>query len=274
MAPGSIISAEVPKAALAVVILCAFCAYAQETAPKPAAPAPAKPKAKKVYTEEDLGNLRGSISVVGDSIPKPKVEESTPAASMDDLDEPLLPEEKSDRPPAADKKPKTPSNCRSAAWAKIVDMVARQQGLTMAEGFWHQKLFGNSFCIDNVGNLDRITQSIEGEYTTAANDRLRVTVQSHRPWPQAETLVANHKKGNLLIVVFKGQPYLIEELDTVKYVVKGQGTFGEETKTHLKWVVKRFRLRDADMGHIAFFESGKDKEADVQGSLYLKVARR
>jgi len=249
--------------------LCSMWAWAQDAAPKTTPAAPAKPKAKKVYTEEDLGKLRGGISVVGEPA-KPK---TAPAVSLEDVEDAEVPEEGADRPPSA-KKRVTPANCRSAAWAKIVDTSVIQQGLGMADGFWHQRLFGNSFCMDNVGSLDKIAQSIQGEYTMDTGDRFQVTTQVYRPWPLAEALVPATKKGDLLIVVMRGQPYLLEGLDTIEEVIKGRDAFGKETQSHFRWIIKRFRLRDPDSGNIAFFENGKDKDADVQGSFFIVVTRR
>ena len=260
------------KLVVAVVIL-SLCAGAQESAPKVSPAAPAKPKSKKVYTEEDLGKLRGGVSVVGEPA-QPKAEASSVPLDEDEAES--VPADKA-KPPA--KKRVTASNCRSASWAKIVALVVQQQGLYMQEGFWHEKLFGNPFCIENVGSIEKITQSIQGDYTMDTGDRLRVAVKVSRPWPDPEVIVPNHQKGDVLIVVWKGQPYYVESIDTIEYVVKGHdtglpGLNEKEIKQHIRWVIKRFRLVDPDMGNTVFFENGKDTAADINGSLYLTVSRR
>lgn len=249
-----------PRKLLIAVALGAAVLMAQaQEAPKPTPPPP-KPKAKKVFTEDDLKKLRGRISVVGDSRPQDPPP-AKPESSYTDLleDEPEAVKEK----PKTPAPPKLPENCPSARWARFVDAATSRQGLGMPEGFWHGKLFGNFHCIENV-SPGRIAEALQGDYTMDSGSRYKIAVVSHRTFPDPETIVLGHHNGEMLVLVWKGRPYVLDDIEGVEYRGRNSRRF------HLK----RLRLLDPVAGEFVYFDSGVDKVTEISFSFYLYVTPR
>jgi hypothetical protein len=240
---------------------------ASGTSPEKAAPP--KAKSKKVYTEEDLRNLRSNISVVGDSTEK-KVEKAEPTEG----DEEEGPDDDdTGAPKAADKpvaKAKQEGPCKSKSWAKIIENVTRQQGLPYDSTYWHQRIFGNTFCMGTVGSIEKISGSVQGEYVLDNGSHATVVIEQYRPLPSAEDIVPSVRAGKPFVFVWKGQPYLTETVEATETVAKG---YNGETR-HISWRIKRFRLFDPDAGTIEFFTSQTDKASEIDGSLFVTVKMR
>lgn len=244
----------------------------QATAP----PSPPKPKAKKIYTEDDLKKLRGRISVLGDSRPK-----DPPPAKQDDLSSSPAEEEFEagvKGKPKAPAPPKMPEDCPSARWARFVGAATSRQGLGMPEEFWHGRLFGNFHCIENVGP-DRVAEAMPGDYTMDDGSRHKIAVVRNRTLPDPESIVFAHKNGEMMVLVWKGRPYILHGYDTVRHLNQpnvGAWAPGAPSTIRIQSQIqlKTLRLLDPVAGEFATFDSSVDKVSDISFSFYVYVTPR
>ncbi|MGH9579431.1 MAG: hypothetical protein ACRD2R_00430 [Terriglobales bacterium] len=231
--------------------------------PQAASGAPAK-KPRKVLTEDDLRQLRGTISVVGES-PQPAGKAAgakKPAEAEADSDILADTEEvaaEAERPP-----------CVSWSWAAGVEAVLRAQGVNLDSMFWLMKSYGGEKCTDQLGNVASLAQAVQGDYTLDDGTRVRVDATVLGGFPDGNQMVSRHEQGIEYIVVWKGHPYVTSGYGGVKRVTQDRlgGT------VMVEYVLETVDLVDPYQGRRVTFSRETDSLQEIGAVVQLVVTKR
>ena len=242
-------------------------AAAQNSANKPVR------KPRRVLTNEDLTKMHGGVSVVGEADvkkedPTPPAAEPASATETNPAD-PAAPAP-SETKPQQDNRTKEPAVCRSRSWAAIMAEVSEGQGLPLSKKYWHQKIFGHDFCTDSTGSIEKIANSIGGDQLLPDGNRVIYKVRGFRFLPDAEELVPAYDEGRILIVQFRGRPYMLDVLDSIDQAVTG----GDGARAHVNYIIKSMQLRDPHSGEVEYFIKGETDPGAIEGSMYATVQPR
>ncbi len=204
---------------------------------------PDKPKAKRVWTNEDVENIKGGINVVG--------EPAQPAPSSKTKDE----------KPAT---PEVPAElCESDGWARAVAYVIQARGARMGARFWATHLF-NNLCTGSV-QVDAVGRRITGDYTLedGAKIHLKAEVLPHN-LPKAAELVAAVNEQRPFIVAWKGHPYIIDRVDYVDNVYDGISMYS----------ISKLYMTNALTGRTTLWEATSANVKEIDATLQIAVTTR
>ena len=205
-----------------------------QTPPPPANPAP-KPKAKKVWTNQDVENIQGGVSVVGSE--QAKSDSRSPARTAGRQEKP----------------------CASHAWLRAVMMVLRGQGVPPNGGYWNDRIFGG---LCKGATVDEIAKAVEGKHTFDNGAQFTVKAEASGDWPQSYAMVAAAQKSRPFIVSYKGEPYLATYVDFIDRVhSNGSHTYN----------ISKVTLTHPLSGAVVLFDVKKPLKID--GTLVLEVSR-
>lgn len=222
---------------LALVSLFSFLALAQTgTTPK-------------VYTEDDLKELRGGISVIGEA----------PAKPSDTKDEPRA-------PGAAKQKSKIPDKaegCADWAVASAISAALGAQGVAFDASYWIDKIYGGTRCPKSIGGLSSIAASVDGDYTL--DDASKVRVQTKIGVPGAGGMVENTKGNRPMLVIWQGVPYVSQGVRYVKEVYSDGS---------ILYKIKEMELTNPYLDKTVTFHAERDREGDLEAMEFAVTTRQ
>lgn len=240
---------------LGVTMLAALgqAAHAQSSEPAPnsdsASPAQEDTtprKAHRVWTNEDVENIKGGINIVGEANEKPNEKTTT------------------DQPGDSGSPASAAETCQSDEWSAAVEATAQAQGVALDRKFWRTKLFGD---LRSSGiQMEAVGRRITGDYTLDDGTRLRLsTIMLSHGFPKSEDMVAETDAGRPYIVSWKKRPLVLTRVD---YIVRIHSN-GMNTYT-----ISKMYMRNALTGRELLFDVTTDRIADIEGTLQLSVSKR
>jgi hypothetical protein len=202
-----------------------------------------KPKAPRVWMNEDLQNLKGGINVVG------QPDESTPPDKSNAV-----------KPPDAESSSEL---CESDGWADAVAAVVEIQGAQLDRKFWAARLFSN-LCSSGI-KIEVISPRITGDYTLDSGKKahLKADFILHN-LPTAADIVAAIDERRSFIIAWKGRPYVTNRVDYVDNVYNGVSMY----------TIQKLHLTNAMTGKPALYEATADNLKEIDGSLQITVTTR
>lgn len=227
------------KRVATLVLVALPLALLAQSAPQqpPAGSAPTKPKAKKVWTNEDVENIKGGVSVVGDSKTSSASATETPKHAAAGRQE----------------------NCASDPWLVAVLLALRTQGVPPNPEYWSDRIFGG-LCKDVT--LDQIAKAVEGEHTFENGAKFTVNAQPSGDWPDSYAIVDVAAKNRPFLVSYKGEPYLATHVNYIDRVhSNGSHTYN----------ISKITLRAPVSGAVVIFDVKQPIKID--GSLVLQVSK-
>ena len=208
-----------------------------------AQPETQKPKAPRVWTNEDLQGLKGGINVVGqpdESAPSPKPQTSNATGD------------------------KAPTElCESDGWADAVAAVVGIQGVQLDSKFWAARLFSN-LCTSGIKS-EVISPRITGDYTLDSGKKVHLKADFilHN-LPTAAAIVAAIDERRSFIISWKGRPYVTNRVDYVDNVYDGVSMY----------TIQKLYLTNAMTGKPVLFEATAANLKEIDGSLQITVTPR
>ncbi|MGZ4820049.1 MAG: hypothetical protein ACXVZM_00480 [Terriglobales bacterium] len=228
-------------------------AQSSEPAPNSDSASPAQDdttprKAHRVWTNEDVENIKGGINVVGESNEKPN--KKTPDSA--------------DQPGDSESPASAAETCQSDEWSAAVEATAQAQGVALDRKFWRTKLFGD-LCSSGI-QMEAVGRRISGDYTLDDGTRLRLSaIMLSHGFPKSEDMVADTDAGRPYIVSWKKRPLVLTRVD---YIVRTHSN-GMNTYT-----ISKMYMRNALTGRELLFDVTTDRIADIEGTLQLSVSKR
>ena len=202
-----------------------------------------KPKAPRVWTNEDLQNLKGGINVVG------QPDESTPP-------------QQSHADNATDVETTT-ELCESEGWARAVAAVVEIQGARLNSKFWAAKLFSD-LCTSGI-KLEVVSPRITGDYTLDNGKKVHLKADFLlQRLPKAADIIAAIDERRPFIVAWKGRPYVTNRVDYVNNVYDGVSIY----------TVSKLFLTNAITRKPALFEATAANLKEIDGTLQIAVTTR
>jgi hypothetical protein len=215
------------------------------TAPKDK---PAKPK--RVWTNEEVENIRGGVSVVGDSKSSPEAKKANDSSASSQKES-----------------GETESgSCLSDAWGAGVAGVMRAQGATMTRKFWVTKLFGGA-CLTGV-KLEAVSTGITGDYALDDGTKLAAKAEVVKGLPTAATMVASVTKNQPFLVSWKNWVWVVTD---VQYIDREYWSNGGST--HI-YTIARATMTDPLGEKVMIFDASKTPLSEIEGSLVVSVSAR
>ena len=192
----------------ALCLTCGAAAAQAQSSTSSTDPTQPKPKPKKVYTEDDLSELSGGISVVGEAT-KPAKKKTAADAKDPGKADPAESEAEEEDDSALDR-----PQCESLAWGMTVDAVLRQQGVSLDRNLWVQKAYGGDLCTPTLGSPDNLARSVTGDYALDDGSRIRINAMLFPGLPSSAAFVESVKAGKPWILIVGGHPWLTARSDT------------------------------------------------------------
>lgn len=213
-------------------------------AQEPNAPA----KTKKVWTNENVGDIKGTINVVG------QLNEKKPAGDADQPDT---------SPTAPNPRLGGAEACESDAWASGISTIVSAQGLPLNSKYWQERLFGG-VCQTGV-LMTTLSRGMDGDYVLDSGDKLKLkTFLATRSLPQAAEIVASVKENRPFIVVWKKRPLVANKVNYINHVINGVSVY----------MVEKLTLIDPASGRLVLMDVSKTPASEVDGALQVKVTKR
>ena len=202
-----------------------------------------KPRAPRVWTNDDLENIKGGINVVG------QPDESTPSA----------------QPKAgnATRAETTSELCESDGWADAVAVVVGNQGVQLNRKFWATRLFSN-LCSSGI-KVEVVSPRITGDYTLDSGKKvhLKANFILHN-LPTAAEIVAAIDEQRSFIIAWKGRPYVTERVDYVDHMYNGVSMY----------TIQKLYLMNAMTRKPVVLEATAANLKEIDGSLQITVTTR
>lgn len=221
-------------ALLLIALPLALCA--QSAPPQgPANPAP-KPKAKKVWSNEDVENIQGGVSVVGDSKAATQDAAAAPRGAA-----------------------RRQEDCASDPWLVAVLLALRQQGVPPNVEYWKDRIFGG---LCKPTNLEAIAAALEGKHTFDSGAQFTVKTEASGDWPESSAMVAMTAKNRTFLVSYKGEPYLATHVNYIDRV--------HSNGSH-SYNISKITLTHPVSGAVVLFDVKQPVKID--GTLVLEVSR-
>jgi hypothetical protein len=232
---------------VSLLALCAIAApaFAQtDTSSKP------QPKPKHVWTNDEVEDLHGGISVVGE-----------PTKEKDSKKSGVATDEK--KTPAAPPKKKAEA-CDSDAWAVGVDAMMQSWQVSLGKKFWAERLF-NELCLNPV-NLGDAAKQIPGDYVLNDGKKIRVKadVVLH-DFPNPTVIVNAVKADHPFLVSWKNRVLIVTYVDYIENYTNGILT---------DYTIHKLHLTDPLAGSTSIYDSTLNKLAEIDGSVMVSVAPR
>ena len=229
------------------------CSLAAQTADTTSNSNSTKPKAKRVWTDDDIKKLKGPISVVGDT-------RTTPA------DKPKPDVKSGDSSKTAATVPSEPKNdeCVSEDWAAAIAMVGQAQGATLDANYWSMKLFGGA-CLTTV-KPQAVAARLNGDYVLDDGSKLRINSDLFPTLPP--TIIATMADHKPFAIGWKGGAYVVTFVEYVDQVVYDGGG-----QTHIYYPSK-LTLTGPRSGRTVIFDVTKNNASELDGSITLAVSSR
>lgn len=201
---------------------------------------PQKPKAPRVWTNEDLQGLKGGINVVGQ--PDEKTPSPKPQAGN-----------------AADDKAPT-ELCESDGWADAIAAVVAVQGVPLDSKFWKTRQFSN-LCSSGI-KAEAVGPRITGDYTLDSSKKVHLKADVIlRSLPTAAAMVATVAEQRSFIISWKGQPYVTNRVDYVDNVYNGVSMY----------TIQKLYLTNAMTHKPLLFEPTAANLKEIDASLQITV---
>jgi hypothetical protein len=236
---------------LLVVCICACgVVLAQTDTAAPNKDKPAKPK--RVWTNEEVENIRGGVNVVGDSKPSPESAKK-PRAETNEFEAKEAAEDES-------------GSCLSDAWGAGVAGVMRAQGATMSRNFWATKLFGGA-CLTGV-KLEAVSTGITGDYALDDGTKLAAKAEVVKGLPTAATMVASVNKNQPFLVSWKNWVWIVTD---VQYIDREYWSNGGST--HI-YTIAKATMTDPLGEKVMIFDATKTPVSEIEGSVVVSVSAR
>ena len=202
----------------------------------------------KVYTEDDLKELKGGISVIGEPAKAPTKDKNDPQS-------PAAPKQKS-------KIPDKSEGCSDWAVASAVAAALGSQGVPFDASYWIDKIYGGTRCPKSIGGLSSIAGSVDGDYTL--DDASRVRIRTKVGVPGAGVMVDNVKGNRPMLVVWQGVPYVSQSVRYVKEVYSDGS---------ILYKIKEMDLTNPYLDKTVTFRADKDREADLEAMEFAVTPR-
>lgn len=208
---------------------------AESQSPPSTSPTPKK-KAKHVWTNDDIRNIRGGISTTtGDR--------ATPGSSS----------ATSQR--AADEK------CDLDPWMAGFMVVLKAQGVPINRAYWQNKLFGG-VCREASGLGDLTAADGVNSFDDGTNFTVRTQISE--TWPQGASMVENAKKDRPFLVSYNHQPYVAVRVNWLDHRYSDGG--------HV-YVVSKVTLKHPITGETVVFDAQDPDAMHIDGTLVATVGR-
>lgn len=197
---------------------------------------PAKPKAKHVWTNDDIGDIPGTISVVGKS------------GSAD---------KSATRPPA--RKRAAGQKCEPDPWLAGLMIVLRAQGIPPNPPFWEDKI-DNGVCKPATGLAD--LQQADGDILFDDGTRFRLSTDVSGDWPRAAAMVEASNNNRPFLVSHNHQPYVATKVNYIDHHYSDGG--------HV-YVISRITMKHPLTGEVVVFTAGQSFQ--MEGTLLATVSK-
>jgi hypothetical protein len=200
-------------------------------------------KTKRIWTNEDLENIRGGINVVGEA------KDAKPSSQT--------------KPDKRAEEEAPGEVCESDEWSHAVAAVLEAQDTKLDSKYWATRLF-NNLCKSGI-QLDAVSNRITGDYTL--DDGTKIHLKSGvmlRSLPQAAELVASVNERRPIIVVRKGRPYVLNRVDYVDNVYEGISQYS----------ISKLYLTNALTGRPTLLEATAENVKELDGTLQIAVSAR
>lgn len=223
-----------------VIPVCLFAGacVAQDVIP-PATTTRVEPKEKslRIWTNEDLQNLRGGVNVIGTN--ETGANPPVPAANAEKKTQP----------------------CASDAWASTVSDVLKLQGVPYPARYWSDRLFGGA-CLDHVA-IAAVAPRIDGDYVLDDGRKFRLKTASTAGLPPASQLVASmdHQPW---IVQWQDQPLVLTD---VKYIDRQYDYVSQ-------YSISSLMLMNVVTGRRLIFDAAANSSKEIEGSFQIAVEKR
>lgn len=224
---------------LSAILLLAVSALAQ-TQPPPPASQPAQPPAKKakhVWTNDDIQDAGGRVSVVGDS-----KKSDTPS------------EKKSDQSAETKEEP-----CASDPWLVALLGVLQTQGVPANARYWNDRAFGG---LCKPATLSSLAKAADGHHVFDDGTKFRIKATASDTWPQGTAIVAAANDNQPFIVSYQGEPYVTTFVDYIDH--------SYSNGSHV-YVVSKVQMTQPITGHVVIFDVKQPIKID--GTLVAQVEK-
>lgn len=195
-----------------------------------------KPKAKHVWTNDDIQSIRGGVSLMGGDKEK---------AGGD----------------SASRQRTAGENCELDPWMAGLMIVLKAQGVPINRHYWQNKLFGG-VCKD----ASRLEDLSAADGVNSFDDGTNFTVQTQvsETWPQGAAMVAAAKKDHPFLVSYQHQPYVAIRVNYVDHRYSDGG--------HI-YVVSKVTMKHPITGDVVVYDAGDPDALHIDGTLVATVSR-
>ena len=211
---------------------------AQELPPATTTRVEPKQKAAHVWTNEDIGTLKGDVNVMG---PKDAPERS---------------------PSRPGKVANGPAACESSAWVATIATVLKSEEVTLSDQFLADRLFGGA-CVDKI-SVASVAARIAGDYTLDDGRRLRLKTNPVAGLPPASQIVAAVDQNRPLIVKWQGQPLIMTKVDYIDRQYDYVSSYS----------ISSMMLTNVLTRRVLIFDATTHSQKEIEGSFQIAVEPR
>ncbi|HEX4605735.1 MAG TPA: hypothetical protein VH724_17170 [Candidatus Angelobacter sp.] len=155
-------------------------------------------------------------------------------------------------------------SCENWAVAAGLEMMLRQQNVTLAQNFWVMRLNGGELCLSDLPTIEAVTQVVNKEFVL--DDGRHVRLELHfvpGPPVNIDAVIAGLKLQQISLLLWRGHSYFLTGISYDERIGRDGTRFFE---------VKELRLANTfpKLPGVTF-EKGRDNADEIAGILSLSV---
>lgn len=161
--------------------------------------------------------------------------------------------------------PKPKQACPNWAWAAAVQLMLEEQKVTdFKQDYWILKSAGGELCIETPVDLDQLKQWIDGDHILLDGNHVHLEGVATQGAPQdVSYLVQLMKEGRTTMILWKGQPYVLQAVEYDEYIYPNNQRLFE---------ARKLTMLDPIGGKPVVFEKTKDDIAELGGTFEVRVS--
>ena len=202
-----------------------------------------KPKSKRVWTNDDIGSVPGTINVVGS--PRKESGKSNDTTSA---------------------QPAKPKECDSDSWPEAVAAVLGAQGVNFNAKYWNIKFFGGG-CYSGM-SVSSIAPAITGDYTLDDGQRIRIDADARPGLPNGADAIAAVQSDRPFLVAMNERAYLATDVAYIDHQYMTDGGI-----VHV-YAMTKVTLTDPISGDRKMLDLASGPPKSIQGSISVSVTSR
>lgn len=155
-------------------------------------------------------------------------------------------------------------SCENWALATGLEMMLRQQNVSLDQNFWVMRMNGGELCLSDLPTIEALTRAVNKEFVLDDGRHVRLEVQfTPGPPVSIDPVIAGLKLQQVTLLLWRGHPYYLTGITYDERIGRDGTRFFE---------VKEIRLANTypKIPGVTF-EKGRDDPAEIQGILSVTI---